>query len=109
MKDVPIPLRSAMVKGLQAFSDAAGEVPDQAWAAGWSPMSHARENVRRVVEKSAQVVILAGLVGAITGFGVAGFERIVVNGLLDHIDDFLSGWWGSRRPSGCCSPSGRSP
>ena len=35
VKDVPIPLRSAVVKGLQTFSDAAGEVPDQAWAAGW--------------------------------------------------------------------------
>ncbi len=50
-------------------------------------MSDARDRVRRVVEKSAQVVILAGLVGAITGFGVAGFERIVVEGLLDHIDE----------------------
>jgi len=35
VKDVPASLRSAMVKGLQTFSDAAGEVPDQAWAAGW--------------------------------------------------------------------------
>ncbi len=33
--DVPAPLRSALVEGLQAFSDAAGEVPDQAWTAGW--------------------------------------------------------------------------
>ena len=35
VKDVPPSLRSAVVKGLQTFSDAAGEVPDQAWAAGW--------------------------------------------------------------------------
>jgi len=35
VKDVPLPLRTAMVQGLQTFSDAAGEVPDQAWAAGW--------------------------------------------------------------------------
>jgi DNA-binding MarR family transcriptional regulator len=32
---VPAPLRPAMVGALQAFSDAAGEVPDQAWTAGW--------------------------------------------------------------------------
>lgn len=32
---VPEALRPAMVGALQAFSDAAGEVPDQAWAAGW--------------------------------------------------------------------------
>jgi chloride channel protein, CIC family len=49
-------------------------------------MSDARDRVRKVVEKSAQVVIIAGLVGAVTGFGVAGFERIVVNGLLLQIE-----------------------
>ena len=32
---VPEGLRPAMTGALQAFSDAAGEVPDQAWAAGW--------------------------------------------------------------------------
>jgi len=32
---VPEELREAMVDGLQAFSEAAGEVPDQAWAVGW--------------------------------------------------------------------------
>ncbi len=50
-------------------------------------MSLDREHLRRVVEKSTQVVVVAGLVGALTGFGVAGFERIVVNGLIDNIDD----------------------
>ena len=35
---VPAPLRDAMVGALQSFSDAAGEVPDQAWAAGWEGM-----------------------------------------------------------------------
>jgi len=32
---VPEELRDAMVDALQAFSEAAGEVPDQAWAVGW--------------------------------------------------------------------------
>jgi DNA-binding MarR family transcriptional regulator len=32
---IPAPLRNAMIGALQSFSDAAGEVPDQAWAAGW--------------------------------------------------------------------------
>jgi DNA-binding MarR family transcriptional regulator len=32
---VPEGLRAAMVDALQAFSEAAGEVPDQAWAVGW--------------------------------------------------------------------------
>ncbi len=45
------------------------------------------DRVRKVVEKSTQVVIMAGLVGAVTGFGVAAFERIVVSGLLNHIND----------------------
>jgi DNA-binding MarR family transcriptional regulator len=35
---VPVHLRDAMVGALQAFSDAAGEVPDQAWTAGWSDL-----------------------------------------------------------------------
>ena len=50
-------------------------------------MSDARDHARRIIEKSAQVVVMAGLVGAVTGFGVAAFERVVVDGLLDHIDD----------------------
>ena len=33
--NVPEQLRGAMVDALQAFGDAAGEVPDQAWAVGW--------------------------------------------------------------------------
>ncbi len=34
--NVPSDLRRAMVDALQAFSDAAGEVPDQAWGVGWA-------------------------------------------------------------------------
>jgi DNA-binding MarR family transcriptional regulator len=32
---IPAELREAMVGALRAFSEAAGELPDQAWAAGW--------------------------------------------------------------------------
>ena len=32
---VPLELRPGMVTALRAFSAAAGEVPDQAWAVGW--------------------------------------------------------------------------
>jgi DNA-binding MarR family transcriptional regulator len=32
---VPDELRSPMIGALQAFSEAAGEVPDQAWTVGW--------------------------------------------------------------------------
>ncbi len=35
VRNVPAALRPAMIEGLETFSDAAGEVPDQAWAAGW--------------------------------------------------------------------------
>jgi DNA-binding MarR family transcriptional regulator len=35
VRRVPRALRPAMVQALQAFAEAAGEVPDQAWAAGW--------------------------------------------------------------------------
>jgi DNA-binding MarR family transcriptional regulator len=33
---MPTKHRSAMVRALRAFANAAGEVPDQAWATGWS-------------------------------------------------------------------------
>jgi DNA-binding MarR family transcriptional regulator len=35
VRNVPPALRAAMVEGLETFSDAAGEMPEQAWAAGW--------------------------------------------------------------------------
>ena len=35
VRNVPAALRPAMIEGLETFSDASGEVPDQAWAAGW--------------------------------------------------------------------------
>jgi DNA-binding MarR family transcriptional regulator len=35
---VPSRSRTSMIGALQAFSDAAGEVPDQAWAVGWDPV-----------------------------------------------------------------------
>jgi DNA-binding MarR family transcriptional regulator len=33
---VPAGLRTSLVSALTAFSDAAGEIPDQAWSLGWS-------------------------------------------------------------------------
>jgi DNA-binding MarR family transcriptional regulator len=33
---IPGPARAATVEALNAFADAAGEVPDQAWSLGWS-------------------------------------------------------------------------
>jgi DNA-binding MarR family transcriptional regulator len=34
--DVPPRLRRSLVSALRAFSDAAGEIPEQAWSLGWS-------------------------------------------------------------------------
>ncbi len=50
-------------------------------------MSAAHGRGHRIVEKAAQIVVMAGLIGAVTGLGVAGFERVVVNGLIEAIDD----------------------
>lgn len=33
---VPVGLRPSMIDALVAFSDAAGEIPEQAWSLGWS-------------------------------------------------------------------------
>jgi CIC family chloride channel protein len=38
-----------------------------------------------------RVVMLAGGVGAVTGLAVAGFDRLVVEAMLDHVDDLPSG------------------
>jgi DNA-binding MarR family transcriptional regulator len=35
VRRVPHELRTAMVPALQAFADAAGEVPEQSWSLGW--------------------------------------------------------------------------
>lgn len=35
LEHVPATRRAGMVEALRAFADAAGEVPDQAWASGW--------------------------------------------------------------------------
>lgn len=35
VRGIPSELRATVVDALQVFSDAAGEVPDQAWAVGW--------------------------------------------------------------------------
>jgi CIC family chloride channel protein len=46
---------------------------------------------REFARRSRAVIVLAALTGACTGLGVALFERIVVNGILDHVLD-LSPW-----------------
>src|SRR4051794_20448454 len=49
------------------------------------------ERFREFARRSRDVVLLAAVTGVVTGFGVALFERIVVDGMLDHVLD-LSPW-----------------
>jgi len=44
-----------------------------------------REELRSWVRRSTQVVIVAAVVGGVTGLAVAGFERVVVEGVLDAL------------------------
>ncbi|MFN8036909.1 MAG: chloride channel protein [Acidimicrobiia bacterium] len=44
-----------------------------------------RDAIRALAERSRQVVLLAAVVGLLTGVVVAGFERIVVNGFFDRL------------------------
>jgi hypothetical protein len=46
---------------------------------------------REFARRSRAIIVLAAVTGACTGLGVALFERIVVNGILDHVLD-LSPW-----------------
>jgi CIC family chloride channel protein len=46
---------------------------------------------RDFARRSHEVVVLAAITGAVTGFAVAGFDRIVVDGLLDRVFE-LSPW-----------------
>src|ERR1700751_4136074 len=43
------------------------------------------ERFREFARRSRDVVLLAALTGVLTGIGVALFERVVVDGLLDRL------------------------
>lgn len=49
------------------------------------------ERFGEFARRSREVVVLAAATGVVTGFGVALFDRIVVDGLLDHLFE-LSPW-----------------
>jgi chloride channel protein, CIC family len=49
------------------------------------------DRFRDFARRSRDVVLLAAVTGVVTGFGVALFERVVVDGLLDEVLD-LSPW-----------------
>jgi CIC family chloride channel protein len=51
----------------------------------WARGLLSAEELRRLAERSRELLLLAALTGAITGAAVALFDRAVVNGLLDHI------------------------
>jgi CIC family chloride channel protein len=46
-----------------------------------------RDELRLLAARSHQVVLFAAVTGAITGFAVAGFDRLVVDALFDHLAD----------------------
>ena len=46
---------------------------------------------REFARRSHEVVVLAAITGVVTGFAVAGFEWLVVDGLLNHVFE-LSPW-----------------
>lgn len=49
------------------------------------------ERFREFARRSREVVVLAAITGVVTGFGVALFDRVVVDGILDHLFE-LSPW-----------------
>lgn len=51
----------------------------------WGP--HRREELTALYRRSRQVVLLAAATGLVTGFGVAAFERLVVEVVLDRVLD----------------------
>ena len=53
-------------------------------ATSWIPV-HRRHELRNLATKSHQVVVVAAVVGAVTGLFVAGFERFVIDIAYDHI------------------------
>jgi CIC family chloride channel protein len=51
----------------------------------WDPIKRHREELRALAIRSREVVVLAALVGAATGFGVALFEWVSVGQVLDRV------------------------
>lgn len=49
------------------------------------------QRFREFARRSHEVIILAAITGAVTGFAVAAFDWIVVDGILDHLFE-LSPW-----------------
>ena len=49
------------------------------------------ERFREFARRSRDAALLAAVTGVVTGFGVALFERLVVNGMLDRVLE-LSPW-----------------
>ncbi|HEY7106099.1 MAG TPA: chloride channel protein [Acidimicrobiia bacterium] len=61
---------------------------------GWFERARAmarREELRTLARRSREAILLAAATGALTGVGVALFERAVVDGLYDHLVE-LSPW-----------------
>ncbi|MCU1396628.1 MAG: putative H(+)/Cl(-) exchange transporter [Ilumatobacteraceae bacterium] len=56
----------------------------------WLP-DHRRAEIRSLANRSHQVVTLAAITGLVTGFAVAGFDRLVVDVIFDHVLE-LSPW-----------------
>ncbi|HRE02672.1 MAG TPA: chloride channel protein, partial [Ilumatobacteraceae bacterium] len=53
-------------------------------ASRWIPTGR-RDELRSLASRSHQVVTLAAITGAITGLVVAGFDRLVVDGVFHHV------------------------
>src|SRR6478672_4702160 len=62
--------------------------PHEPEAGGWA---HRRAEFLALASRSREVVLLAAVTGALTGLGVALFERVVIDVLFDHISE-LSPW-----------------
>lgn len=51
----------------------------------WDPMRKRRDELVQLARDSREVVVVAGLVGTVTGFGVALFEWLAVGQILDRV------------------------
>ena len=90
---IPARERATMVHALHALGEAAGEPADAAWFSGADAVSpgDTTSRFREFARRSHEVIVLAAITGVVTGFAVALFDRIVVDGILDHLFE-LSPW-----------------